>query len=206
MRSDLMSFFRRPGILPLVFLCLFMAQTAFTLPFQAEEEAKSRIAAISRPNPEGVPTKVELGGYLMDLSAVDDVDQTFWVDLYLWFAWNDPRLALKDVDATGEPRSFSFQEIWHPFLDIFNQRSLSTRYDEVLIVDAEGNVQFTQRYQGELSTPLHHKNFPFDSHVICGSLEKVIDNLFLNLFRAADVDSNYRNIAVGSVETCQQAG
>ncbi|MGB2905791.1 MAG: hypothetical protein WBB73_01745 [Candidatus Aminicenantaceae bacterium] len=82
-------------------------------------------------------------------------------------------MALKDANASGELRSFSFQEIWHPFLDIFNQRSLSRRYPEVLRVDAKGNIQYLQRYLGELSTPLLHKDFPLDSqrlHILIGSL------------------------------------
>ncbi|MGB2905790.1 MAG: hypothetical protein WBB73_01740 [Candidatus Aminicenantaceae bacterium] len=63
-----------------------MAQTAFTLPFQAEEGNAPQLAARNRPDPEGVPTKVELGGYLMDLANIEDIDQTFSVDLYLWYA------------------------------------------------------------------------------------------------------------------------
>jgi hypothetical protein len=40
-------------------------------------------------------------------------------------------------------------------------------------VDAKGNVQYLQRYLGELSTPLLHKDFPLDSqrlHILIGSL------------------------------------
>ena len=89
MRSDIKSFLTRSGILCLIFFCLFMARTASGLAFQAEEEVRPRLAAFSRPDPEGVPTKVEVGGYLMDLSEVNDVNQTFSADLYMWYTWHD---------------------------------------------------------------------------------------------------------------------
>ncbi len=81
MRSDIVSILKRTDILLLVFLCFFMAQNASALPSQPEEEVGPRLAAISRPDPEGVPTRVEVGGYLMDLSSISDIDQTFSVDL-----------------------------------------------------------------------------------------------------------------------------
>jgi hypothetical protein len=164
-------------------LCLFLIQSLSAASFQAEDDASSpRLAAFSRPDPEGVPTKVSIGGYLMDLAGVDDVDQTFSADFFLWYAWHDPRLALKDAGDTGEPRIFSYQQIWHPVIEIFNQRDLKARYDEMLRVDAAGNVQFIQRYTGDLSTPLQHKDFPFDSQeleILIGSMRYGPDELSL---------------------------
>lgn len=166
MRSDIKFFLTRSGILCLIFFCLFMALTASGLTFQAEEEVRPRLAAFSRPDPEGIPTKVEVGGYLMDLSEVNDVDQTFSADLYMWYTWHDPRLALEDSTGTQPSRIFAFEDIWHPFIQIFNQRDLSMRQAESFRVDAVGNVQYLQRFFGKLSTPLKHKDFPFDSQVL----------------------------------------
>lgn len=167
----------------LIVFCLCFSQSLSAASFQAEDDASSpRLAAFSRPDPEGVPTKVSIGSYLMDLAGVDDVDQTFSADFFLWYAWHDPRLALKDAGDTGEPRIFSYQQIWHPFIEIFNQRDLKARYDEMLRVDAAGNVQFIQRYTGELSTPLQHKDFPFDSQeleILIGSMRYGPDELSL---------------------------
>jgi len=165
--------------------CLFCVQSLSAASFQAEDDTSSpRLAALSRPDPEGVPTKVSIGGYLMDLSGVDDVDQSFSADFFLWYAWHDPRLALKDAGDSGERRIFSYEQIWHPYMEIFNQRDLKKRYDEMLRVDAEGNVQFLQRYTGEMSTPLQHRDFPFDSQeleILIGSMRYGPDELSLEV-------------------------
>ena len=161
------------GICFLMILGLLIVQSLSAFSFQAGESAPRPLMTLSRPDPEGVPTKVSIAGYLMDLSAIDDVDQTFTADFILMYGWNDPRLALQDAGQAGAPRVFSFEEIWHPFIEIFNQRDLKKRFSETLRVDAAGNVQFAQRYSGDLVTPLQHRDFPFDSQrleVLIGSL------------------------------------
>lgn len=157
----------------MVILCLLPAVPLSAASLQAEESAPRRAMTSIRPDPEGVPTKVAIAGYLMDLSAVDDVDQTFTADFILMYGWHDPRMALKYPGNDGTPRTFSFEEIWNPFIEIFNQRDLKKRYADILRVDAAGNVQYIQRFAGELATPLQHKDFPFDSQrleVLIGSL------------------------------------
>jgi hypothetical protein len=47
---------------------------------------------LSRPDPEGVPTEMTVGAYLLDLQDINDAEQTFSADFFFVMAWRDERL------------------------------------------------------------------------------------------------------------------
>ncbi len=58
-------------------------------------------------------------------------------------------------------------DVWHPELQFVNRRSLQKeRVDDLVDVDAEGNVGYRQRFYGRFSTPLQLRSFPFDRQVL----------------------------------------
>ncbi len=144
-----------------------LLNNSYVMGFQEEAETKSqRFAGISRPDPEGVPTKVSVGIVFLDVTKIDDVNQTFTADFYFIYRWNDPRLDVGGGASTQEVRIYEFNEIWNPQLVLLNQRNLKDYYDEVFRVDASGNVQYVQRFFGELSSPLDLKDYCFDQQVL----------------------------------------
>src|SRR5262245_31368229 len=50
-------------------------------------------APATRPDPEGQPTRVSLGVFVVDISGIDDARQTFKADIYVMLRWKDARLA-----------------------------------------------------------------------------------------------------------------
>jgi hypothetical protein len=156
-------------LLGVVFLILVfgLQNKGYALGLQEETETKSqRFAGISRPDPEGVPTKVSVGIVFLDVTKIDDVNQTFTADFYFIYRWSDPRLDVGGEASAPEVRIYEFNEIWNPQLVILNQRNLKDYYDEVFRVDASGNVQYVQRFFGELSSPLDLKDYCFDQQVL----------------------------------------
>jgi hypothetical protein len=47
--------------------------------------------AVSRPDPEGVPTKVSVGVYVIDTSKIHDAEQTFTTDFVMVMLCKDRR-------------------------------------------------------------------------------------------------------------------
>jgi hypothetical protein len=127
-------------------------------------EASSLVA--ERPGPEGEPTQVKLGIFLIDIDEINDVDQRFSVDLFFRLRWNDPRLALPEGDQGIGLRTFSLDDIWTPKALIVNDRGLNTQLPRVAEVDTQGNVQYRQRLYGELAVSLDLHEFPFDSQIL----------------------------------------
>jgi hypothetical protein len=144
------------------------ASAAETLLDKATEHSCTipRSVATTRPDPEGIPTKVAVGIYMIDVTGVDDVRQSFTADFYCNLRWHDARLsaeALGNSLAECRPR---LAEIWHPQVGIINQRNLKKYFEDIVQVDDKGNVIYRQRLYGDLSSPVDLRNFPFDNQVL----------------------------------------
>jgi hypothetical protein len=115
-----------------------------------------------RPEPDAGPTKVSVGLYIIDISKINDVDQSMTADFVIRIRWRDPRL------ATDEPgvRTFGIQEIWSPRLTVANKRRLWKTWPDTVDVDQAGNVQFRQRFFGTLTARLDLHDFPFDRNTV----------------------------------------
>ena len=163
MRNTSLQLFSIVGIF--IFVSLFVGATGqgYSASFQEETDfAQQKALLFDRPDPDGVSTKIYIGLYLIDLTSIDDVDQTFTADFYTIVRWNDSRLTLENPTEVQMLRIFDTEEIWHPMIYIINQRRLSTQLENIFRVDPAGNVQYVQRFSGEFSSPLYLKNFPFD--------------------------------------------
>jgi hypothetical protein len=149
----------------IVFVSIFLGLTgqAYSADYQEEVNlSQNKALLFDRPDPEGVPTKIYIGLYLLDLISIDDVNQSFTADFFAVVRWNDPRLAIKDPSESPILRHFDLEEIWHPMTYIINQRRISRQLDDIFRVDPAGNVQYIQRFLGDFSSPLDFKDFPFD--------------------------------------------
>lgn len=155
------------GLFAIVFIPLANGAEVNSTMFQEEADlAQQKAILFNRPDPDGVPTKVYIGLYLIDLISIDDVNQSFAADFFAMARWNDPRLALKNPEETQMLRHFDPEEIWHPMTYVINQRRISRQLDNIFRVDPAGNVQYIQRFYGEFSSPLDFKDFPFDKQTL----------------------------------------
>ena len=115
-----------------------------------------------RPNATGAATSVSVSLYVIDIDAIDDVKQRFSVDMFVNIAWSDPRLALPEDERSGLNRTLPLNEIWTPRGLIVNDRGLRPHLPLIADVDGHGNVQYRQRFSGELAVDLDLREFPFD--------------------------------------------
>jgi len=119
-----------------------------------------------RPGPEGEKTKVDMGFFLIDIKEIDDVEQTFTADIVFNASWNDPRLSEESLGRSLERCIIKLGDIWHPpFVDV-NRSKGEKLLPKIVRVDSSGNINYKQRYIGELSSDLDFTNFPFDNQVL----------------------------------------
>ena len=74
-----------------------------------------------RPDPEGGPTSVQVGVFMIDLIEINDIRQSFTASLYFDVSYQDPRLA---DPSSPTVRYFGLEEIWWPDLGLVNRRDL----------------------------------------------------------------------------------
>lgn len=161
MRGRGRSILRRLAIVgSLALLCLLLAASG------AVAEITPDYFVSERPDPPGTPTKVEIGLYLLDLSAIDDLAQDFTIDFYVTARWRDGRLASGDGADDGPTRILPLTEVWNPAIGALNRRDVATLFPDTVRVDSRGNVEYAQRIQGQFASPLDLREFPTDEQTL----------------------------------------
>lgn len=126
----------------------------------AAASGSSRID-ITRPDPDGEATRVEVGIWVIDVGSIDSVAQEFDANVFIILKWNDPRLAHEE----NITKRYALDEIWNPNILLANEGGIVRKsFPETVQVDADGTVTYPQRYLGPFSQPLKLNDFPFDSH------------------------------------------
>jgi len=127
----------------------------------ARSAERNEITA-TRPHPNGQQTTVHVGIYLFDVTGVNDVQGTFTADVIVHLRWTDPRLA-RDV---GEPRTFDLTDVWHPRIQIANQRRVFRQFTEQVEVAPDGGVTYRQRFSGTFVINPDLRDFPVDEQLL----------------------------------------
>lgn len=104
------------------------------------------------------PVRVEVSIFIVDVDAIDTASQSFNANVFIEARWHDPGLAHDGAHPVIKPLT----EIWHPHLQVVNQRTVSATFPEAAEIDPSGNVLYRQRLWGSFSQPLHLADFPFD--------------------------------------------
>jgi len=149
--------------LPVLVALVAIASGMASGPLSAACEVPPELTAV-RPDPDGTPTEVTIGGYLIDLQAINDSEQSFEADLFLSVTWKDPRLVSDAMPSSVVGCRLPLETVWNPRVIFVNERSVARLFDEKVTVSADGTVEYLQRLQGEFTTPLRLRDFPFDSH------------------------------------------
>jgi hypothetical protein len=133
----------------------------FAIPAAARAAERNDVSE-TRPDPNGQRTKVLVGIYVFDVTSVDDVQETLTADVIVRLRWSDPRLAT-DVNET---RTLGLADIWHPRIQIANERRAFRQFTEQVDVTPDGEVTYRQRFSGTFVVPLDLRDFPVDAQVL----------------------------------------
>ena len=120
----------------------------------------------SRPDPPGTATEVGVGIYMIDVVAVEDRSQAYTADFHLQLGWTDYRLSEQALGRSLAGCNLTLGDIWNPNFRVSNTRRLEKRLDDIVTVDSEGNVAYKQRFYGELASPMHFKDVPWDTQAL----------------------------------------
>ncbi len=144
------------------FASMLIGNSAFALNNQCLSSSE---LSQDRPNPTQGPTQVQTSLYILDIGNIDDHRQEFLADVVVDLQWYDPRLA----SEKGICR-YKLADIWHPSVQIFNQRGVQEYLQHHVEVDKQGKVIYLQRYYGIFSSPLDLRRFPFDEQLLTFTL------------------------------------
>lgn len=116
---------------------------------------------LTRPDPDGVPTEITVGAYLVDLFKIHDAEQTFSADLFFVMTWHDERL----LNVAGRSLAgcrLPVESVWAPRVWVINERELRRSLEDYVVVGPDGLVRYQQRFQGVFTNRLDLHDFPLD--------------------------------------------
>ena len=146
-----------------VVVSVTMLACALWFPAQAMAEANKcpapNVRNDVRPDVVGTPTQVDMGVRLIDLTGIDDVNQSMTVDFAVIMSWMDPRLA--ELNGCVVPLT----SVWEPGIGVFNSGRLFRSEPEVVRISEGGQVTYSQRFFGTIATYHNLRNFPFDRQI-----------------------------------------
>jgi len=125
------------------------------------------------PNPPASPTVVKVGVFLADILDLDEVNETFQVELITVAEWDDPRLAFDPAVEGTETKLFQgqtqFNEVfagWWPQFLIINETGVGDTSAIKIEVRPDGRVRFLEARNVTLETPMMLQPFPFDTQTL----------------------------------------
>jgi hypothetical protein len=112
------------------------------------------------------PTEVALGFYVLNLSHINQADETFDVTGFLYVTWKDKRLAFDPKEVGDKVVRYTPDQIWEPSLTIFNSQSLQQKGRVQLSVLPDGSVRYLELLNVTVTSSLDLQKFPFDSQTV----------------------------------------
>ena len=129
---------------------------------------------VATPPPDQYPVEVYVDLYGLNIFSIDEQEETFEVEAFIYADWFDSRLAFDPVEAGTETKIFQGEtavellktDVWWPDLELVDARGPRDRLHITLTVDYDGFVTYTERFHANIWQPFFFEEFPFDSHTI----------------------------------------
>lgn len=114
--------------------------------------------------PPDRPVKVKLSVDLLEVSQIQDHEEKFEVEFYLFMTWKDARLAFDRKREGRDKRIVPADQIWTPEPDLTDDLDVTVQNGRHAHILPDGTVLWRQYYRGTLSSNFDLHEFPFDSH------------------------------------------
>ncbi|MCB9006164.1 MAG: hypothetical protein H6656_02015 [Ardenticatenaceae bacterium] len=124
--------------------------------------------------PDQFPVEVYVDLYGLNIFSIDEREETFEIEAFIYADWFDDRLAFDPVAAGTDVKIFQGEtavellktDVWWPDLEVVDVRGPRERLHTTLTIDYDGFVTYTERFHANIWQPFFFDEFPFDAHTI----------------------------------------
>ena len=104
-----------------------VASIAAQLPLPRTPGGIATDPILQPPYEDGQPIDMVIGLHVVNLASINEVEEQFQLDAYLFARWKDKRLAYTSEGPQDRIRNYSRGQIWVPQLEMINAASPRTR-------------------------------------------------------------------------------
>lgn len=159
----------------LTLIAVFFPLSCWKVKAQEPEYVQENVLQqLNKTKPDiGKPTNIKVGIYLVDFDTIDDKEQSFKLDAYLFLTWKDKRLAYNPKQANTTTKNYLPNQIWFPDIKAINVEGTRETVYSRLTVRPDGTVNYQERFNGKFLTPGDVRSFPFDTQNLNIILEDI---------------------------------
>ncbi len=121
-------------------------------------------------------TQVDIGLYVIDISNVNAVENTYRLEGIIDLGWCDPRFTVNTKEKhheiyLEEDAATKLNRIWWPSITFVNEVGEYFRKNEELMIMANGTVEYREKFSVELKSFFDLEKFPFDEQTLDVEIE-----------------------------------
>jgi hypothetical protein len=127
---------------------------------------------VTPPNPDGT-TLVDLGLFIIEVTEINEVDNTFRIEAFMDLVWCDPREAFEPEETGVEEEIFLEEDaqekiklIWWPDVQFSNEAGARDIENEELIIFHDGTIEYQEKFSAVLEARYDLRQFPFDEQTL----------------------------------------
>lgn len=139
---------------------------------QSKDVVGGAVKFVTSPNPDG-PVLVDIGLYIVAITAINEIDNTFRIEAFMDLVWCDPRLAFIPEEVgvleelfLEEDAKLKLAQIWWPDIQFVNQVGGRNIENEELIIHSDGSIEYEEKFTIQLEAHYDLRKFPFDRQVL----------------------------------------
>lgn len=124
------------------------------------------------------PVIVDIGLFINGISEVDTGYNSFFMEGFLDLVWCDGRLAFDPKQAYNSKHVYletdaakELEKIWWPDITFVNEIGKRTTENQELIIEADGTVEYRERFAIHLNSDFETQDFPFDRQTLTVEVE-----------------------------------
>jgi len=146
--------------------------------------------------PPGIgPLEIAVSLHINKIYNVNSVNETYDVDGYLVYTWQDDRLIFKEEDSLTKVLIYENEraleliksEIWIPAFELINIQGGQETQNLQIRINADGKIVYNLRFFGVFHTEMNFKRFPFDSKIFVIQIESFSYNNKALIFKELDL-------------------
>jgi hypothetical protein len=143
-----------------------------------DDEGGRQRSAASRTSggkdPPGAPTLVAVGLYIAEVTEVNEVENTFTIEVFMDNVWcdpNRPRSEQKRETITGTEAEERLKDGWNPNITFVDEIEAPSEENQELKLFPRGTVEYQQKLNVTLENRYDLRKFPFDRQKLRIELE-----------------------------------
>ncbi len=130
---------------------------------------------VNPPNPDGA-TLVNIGLYVINISNVNAVENTYRLEGLIDLSWCDPRLKINNEQKhyeiyLEEDAKTKLNRIWWPSITFVNEVEEYYSKNQELMIFTRGVIEYREKFSVELKSFFDLTKFPFDQQTLDVEIE-----------------------------------